>query len=185
MKHFDHCQCEKCRRQQPAPPALPHGFLMQQIVSQGRLQERCGRYCLALSPLPRLLMPPYTVKEVALCGDVSVKASDDCEAQALVTLPLAVLVCDQMGNSHRAQASLTLCVPMRIHPREQAASYLAQAQVMLCRPCNCFDDPAQAAVYLTVCVQVFGVCWQAMYAPPSCAPACPPPLPLYPQPCCH
>lgn len=186
MKHFDHCQCEKCRPQHPPRAEAACGFLMQQIVVQGRLQERCRRYCLSLSPLPRILVPPYTIRDVQVCGDITVNRENTCGCgEALVTLPLSVLVCDQRGQSHRASASLTVRVPLRGMHYDNALSYLAQAEVRLCPPSPCFDDPAQAPVCLTVCVQVFGVQHKALYAPSPCAPACPPPLPLYPQPRCH
>lgn len=184
MKHFDHCQCEKCRQQRPMRPEAACGFLMQQIVSQGRLQERCRRFCLTLSPLPRILVPPYFIRDVQLCGDITVDLQDSCMQETAVTLPLSVLVCDQTGNSHRAQAAITVRVPLRNMYHESPASYLAQAQVTLCQQCGCFNDPAQASVFLSVCVQVFGVQHKALYTPSPCAPACPP-LPLYPQPRCQ
>lgn len=186
MKHFDHCQCEKCR-----PQHLPHqdmacGYLMQQIVAQGQLQARCQHFCLSLSPLPRILVPPYAIRDVQLAGDIAVTQEEGCHsAHALASLPLSVLVCDQKGNSHRASASVTVRIPLRSLYRETAQSYFAKAQVVLCQQCPCFEDPAQAPVLLTLCVQVFGVALKALYAPSPCAPACPPPLPIYPQPCCH
>lgn len=185
MKHFDHCQCDKCRQQRPMRPEAACGFLMQQIVSQGRLQERCRRFCLSLSPLPRLLAPPYSIRDVQVNGDITVLPSDCCAQEAAVTLPLSVLVCDQKGDSHRAQAQITVHVPLRQSHHEQISSYYAQAQVHLCPQCYCFDDPTQASVFLTICVQVFGVQLKPLYAPSPCAPACPPPLPLYPQPRCQ
>lgn len=185
MKHFDHCLCEKCRPKHPPYAEAGCGFLMQQIVAQGRYQERCQHYCLTLSPLPRILVPPYTIRDAQVCGDITVSRENACGCgEAIVTLPLSVLVCDQRGQSHRAAASIEVHVPLRGGQHENALSYIAQAEVWLCQQVSCFEDPAQVSVCLSVCVQVYGVSLKALYASNPCAPACPQ-LPLYPQPRCH
>ena len=178
MKHFDSCRCEQCRDRHPQHQSAPYGYLMQQIVSEGRLQEHCRQFCLSLSPLPRILMPPYSICAVRTNGDIVI-TPDGCGSVS-ATIPLSVIVNDQQGNSHTAAAQLSLCIPMR-SGRGDAAHYIAKAQVSLCRQCVCFEDSAQVSVCLSVCIQVFGVQLMPMYAPSPCAPVCPD-LPIYPQP---
>ena len=180
MKHFDHCQCSKCRSQRPQPRPAPCGYLMQQIVSEGTIREQCRQYSLSLSPLPRILVPPYSVREVRVSGEITL--APDCCGDVTATVPLAVVICDQQGNSHTAAASLTLCIPMRCAGSLSAQQYTAQAQISLCSQPVCFQDPANVPLCLSVCIRAFGVAVQAMYAPTPCVPDCPQ-LPLYPPPC--
>ena len=179
MRHFDHCQCDKCRPSPMQPAPSPGGVLVQQIVSQGQLQERCRQFCLSLSPLPRILVPPYYIRDVRICGEGSLQSIIACGAEVL--LPLSVTVCDQAGNSHAAQASLTASVPLR-PSHNTACQYIVQAEAALCQQSPCFEDPQQVGVCLSLCVQVYGVRWRPMHLSAPCAPACLPPLPLYPQP---
>lgn len=186
MKHFDHCQCAQCRSKQPPRTENPCGFLMQQIIAQGRNQLHCQRFCLSLSPLPRILVPPYTIRDVQLCGEIAIARDTNtcgCAQNLSATIPLSVLVCDSTGNTHTALSHITVPVAMR-HATHggNSCQYLAQAEVQLCQQPVCFEDPAQVPVCLNVCIQVYGVRFTAMLTPTPC-PACPLPLPLYPQPC--
>lgn len=185
MKHFDHCQCAQCRKKQPPKQESPCGFLMQQIVSQGKAQLHCQRFALTLSPLPRILVPPYTIRDVRVCGEIALSQAEstcNCGHTLTASIPLSVLICDDRGNSHTALAYITVPVAIREAQAGNACHYLAQAEVQLCQRPICFDDPAQVQLCLNVCIQVYGVRFAAMLAPSPC-PACPPPLPLFPQPC--
>lgn len=185
MEHFDHCQCDKCRRKQPPRAECPCGFVMQQIVSQGRNQLHCQRFCLSLSPLPRILVPPYTIRDIRVCGAIALAPDAGnclCARTLSATIPLSVLICDNCGNTHTALSHITVPVSMREGCGLTACQYLSQAEVRLCQTPNCFEDPAQVAVCLTVCIKVYGVRLSAMLSP-SCASSNPPPLPIYPQPC--
>lgn len=187
MKHFDHCQCDKCRKKQPPRPESPCGFVMQQIVSQGRNQLHCQRFCLSLSPLPRILVPPYTIRDIRVCGEIALAPdANDCRCTPglTATIPLSVFICDERGNTHTALAHITVPVALREGYGQSACQYLAQAEARLCQPV-CFEDPQEVSVCLSVCIQVYGVRLSAMMAPSACAPVCPPPLPLYPEPCCR
>lgn len=158
---------------------------MQQIVSRGQAQLHCQRFCLTLSPLPRILVPPYTIRDIRVCGDITLMPDMDycdCSQRLNASIPLSAFICDERGNTHTALAHIT--VPVTMHESRVAAAcrYLSQAEVQLCQRPVCFDDPAEVSVCLTVCLQVYGVRLAAMLSPAPC-PICPPPLPLYPQPC--
>jgi len=184
LKHFDHCQCAKCRKDRPPAHQPPCGYLMQQIVSYGETNPCCRSYTLSLSPLPRILQSPYTIRSISVCGDIAVTEEQNaCCSQSLsVTVPLSVMVCDQRGNTHTAQAFITLSVPMNASYGDSCTQYIAEAAVRLCRGPVCFTDPMQVDVCLEACVKIYGVKPQAVYTHASCAPVCPP-LPLYPPPC--
>ena len=156
---------------------------MQQIISHGEMRSGCQSYCLSLSPLPRILIPPYTVRSISVCGDIAVAEESTCCPSVAVTLPLSVLICDDRGNTHTAQAFITLSVPLQTFHGSTCTQYIAEADVRLCRGPVCFTDPAQANVCLDVCIRVYGVKQQAVYTSSVCAPACPQ-LPLYPPPRC-
>lgn len=183
MKHFDHCQCPQCRSERPPQPAC--GYLMQQIVSHGKAVAHCRRFCLSVSPLPRVLMPPLRVSSICCAGAPSVvEDKPNACGETLFSIPLSVLICDCKGQTHTAQSAVTLPVRMSGAPCfSQEAALFAQAHVRLCQPNGCFEDPAQIAVCLDVCLQAYLLRPQAIYAPAPCAPVCPAPLPLYPQPC--
>ncbi len=157
---------------------------MQQIVARGQSQLHCQRFCLSLSPLPRMLVPPYTIRDIRVCGEITLNPDADgcgCGNRLNAAIPLSVFICDDRGNAHTARALIT--VPVAMHEgRPAACRYLSQAEVQLCQRPVCFDDPAEVSVCLTVCLQVYGVRLAAMLSPAH-SPVCPPPLPLYPQPC--
>ncbi|MBR5231745.1 MAG: hypothetical protein IKW00_05800 [Clostridia bacterium] len=186
MKHFDHCQCAQCRKSPLPVPQAPCGFLMQQIVSQGEAHPSCQSYCLSLSPLPRILVPPYTVRNVSVCGDIALSEDQNacCRPALSATLPLSVTLCDQSGNTHTAQAFITVSVPMQTPYNCNCTRYVAEAAVRLCRGPVCFTDPMQVDICLDVCVKVYGVKPQVVYTHTACASACPQ-LPLYPPPGCR
>lgn len=183
MKHFDHCQCSQCRRERKRPQAAC-GYLMQQIISHGKAHLPCKRFYLTLSPLPRILVPPLRISAVQVGGEPVVsEESAACCGEVQITIPLSVLVCDQRGQTHTAQSSITVSVCLRSAHWYEDAFWLAKALVRLCQSPVCFEDAAQVAVCLDVCAQVYLVRMQAMYAPSPCEASCAELPPLFPQPC--
>ena len=91
--------------------------------------------------------------------------------------------CQFSGCRFEGCSSIEVPVTVRLGcGAERGAQYVACAHVRLARggesaPCDCVQTA------LDVCVQAWAVCCRAMAAPGQCAPECPPPLPLYPQPC--
>lgn len=161
---------------------------MQQILAAGKQQFRCEPYCLPLGPLPRNLIPPLYISSVTVSGSIPVTEEDEhvCSSPDSVVciIPLSVTVCDSRGQRHVTQSEIRVNASLRPahNCKKQGAQYAANAFVQLARTGTCFEPGQDAHVYLDVCLQVFCIIMQPMYAPLPAAPHCPD-LPLFPPPC--
>lgn len=172
----------------PPEPCLPRGgFLMQQIIGAGRVYLRYERFTLMLSDLPCDARPPFALCGVTAqeCGVRAVRCEDPCRRGVTlrVEIPLLCAVNDACGAGYTARSSLDIPVPMRLYdPREaDRAQAVANAFVRLARPCG-RPDGCAAEAWLDVCAEAWLTACRPMFGG-ACPPACPPPLPLYPQPC--
>lgn len=185
MKHFQGCACPSCRRLRPQPqPPAPSGFLMRQIIGAGRAQLHCAAFALALSGLPCGARPPCHL--IAVCADneacgytVTPGCPSGATAELLAHIPLCCTVRDGDCVQHTVKAVID--VPVCVRQGAGACRYVLSAQVRLCAPCVPLSACGCEAP-LHVCLEAWAVTDKAVYAP-SCAPACPPLPPLYPQPC--
>ncbi len=188
MKHFEHCSCERCRGERPPCPApQPGGFLMQQIVAGGRAFLRYERFTLCLEGIPADACMPLRL--TAVCAQEECIRYERCDSSCCgITLhthiPLLCTLCDQRGCSYTAHAEIEVPLQLRLcgSERELDRSRIwVSAVVRLARTCACIEG-CRADVCLDACVEAWAVTCRPMYTS-GCAPQCPPPLPLYPQPC--
>lgn len=170
----------------PCPPLPPGGFLMQQIVASGRVYLRYQRFSLCLDGLPCGSQPmQLTDVRADPCGVRVERRGCDCRGMIPVCLHVP-LCCGVCAGCQQLTASACIEIPMQLRlfgdPREaDRAVPAASVYARLARPgCVLCENTADvwldvwAEAWLTACRPLYGGC---------CPPACPPPLPLYPQPC--
>ena len=188
MKHFDSCRCDSCRREHKcAPPSVQGGFLMQQIQGSGRVFLRCERFSLCIGGIPDSACPPFQILEVCArqCSCESALEEDSCGCPAVLAhIPLILRLRDKCGCCFTGSAAICVRIPLRpvCPPQELWRHQLVVcASARLAMPCQCMQCEC-AELTLDVCAQAWAVCCRALCAP-VCQQDCPPPLPLYPQPC--
>ena len=178
------CGCGKPLPPVPEPPR--GGFLMQQIIGSGHAYLRYERFSLCLNGLPCDARQPFNLTGVSVqeCGVRAERCESPCGRGLTlrVCVPLRCDVCDACGCAFTALSQIEVPVQMRLcNPREaDRAQAVASAWARLARPCGCGGDTLEA--WLDVCVEAWLTACRPMYTG-NCPPPCPPPLPLYPEPC--
>jgi len=171
----------------PCSPAPTGGYLMQQIIGAGRVYLRYQRFSLPVCDLPCGAQPPLrlTCIQADENGIRAQRRESGCRGGAAldVHIPVSCTVCDACGDSFCLSSFLDVPVQLRLFDPRHAdcARASANAFVRLARPCDCRCGE-QLEAWLDVCVEAWLTACRPMYSG-NCPPPCPPPLPLYPQPC--
>ena len=156
---------------------------MQKIIAYGRLHKRRACVSLCLSGLPDQANTPFTLLDVSVAAPPAWEEMPGKAGRGMalrVRIPLCVHVRDACGCIWAASSALTEEIPLRFEcpPAEcwRGQPYVQAAVRLSGRPCPC--DGCACDAPLEVLAEGF------ILAPCTLgpAPACPPPLPWYPQP---
>ena len=157
-------------------------FLVQKVIGSGQVRQRCRSYSLCFEG-PCAAQEPLCVTGVRVCGEPQWEEMPcpECGAAALqVTLPLRLTLRDACGRCFEADSSLTEEMRLRFFGTDQGCTpgqTVVQARVRLCgNSCACAPG---GCVPLEVCIDVYRT---TLCPIGSAAPACPPPMPWYPEP---
>lgn len=185
----EECRCNSCR--QPPPGCCgqeQRGFLLPRILASGRAWLRRCQTTLQVEGLPECAPPPLTLLSVCAAGEPAWTQEHDPARHALclhVTIPLICQVRDSCGCIHNGRACIRVDVAMQLSvPAAECwrSTVLVQPCVRLvCAPCPSEDGCFEAE--LEILAECYMIHWEpCMAGQPK--PACPPSLPLYPQPPC-
>lgn len=165
------------------------GFLLPRIIACNREWQRGRQVALQVEALPACPGSCLTLTDVRAAGEpLWTQRPDPCR-RALnlhVTIPLLCLVRDEQGclQEGRAQVAVDTSLPLTT---PQAECWRDQLMLLPCVRLmvpgvtgqgGCFDAP------LEIRLESYLVRWEPCL-PQGEQSACPPPLPLYPQPCAN
>lgn len=180
----ERCQCDQCSR-----PPVPggRGFLLPRIIACGREWQRGRQITLQVEGLPLCPDACLTLTDVRAVGEpLWTQRTDPCRRALClhVTIPLACLVRDEQGCQHegRVQVELDTCLPLTTPPAE---CWRDQMMLLPCVRLMCPGVTGRGGCFdaqLEIRLESYLIRWEPCL-PPGEKPACPPPLPLYPQPC--
>lgn len=141
---------------------------------------------LTVDGLPECAQPPFTLMAVCAAGEPSWTESPDPVRRMVclhVTVPLLCQVRDGCGSVHTGRSCLEVDTALRL-PVPQGECWRNALMVLPCVRLVCVPGGSSGAcfdVQLEVLVESYMVRWEPCL-PQSQRPACPPDLPLYPQP---
>lgn len=165
----------------PTSPCRPCGgrFLIQKVIGSGQLRQRCRSYSLCFD-IPCAAREPVSVTDAQVCGEPQWEEMPclECGTALLrVTLPLRLTLRDACGHCFEADSSLNEQVRLRYFDPCTSGQTVVQARVRLCGG-NCACKP-ECGVPLAVSIDVYRT---TLCPVGSAPPACPPPMPWYPEP---
>lgn len=170
--------CQPPKPHHPPRPAPPQGYLMQKIVAceKRTIPCLCTEWCLDACA-------SGTIQSVVPGGAPSWTVENGCTLR--ISLPLSVRLCDACGRccAYPANSIAEIDLPHRF--LSELADFRSTLLIMPCvrllhAECACGGCfRAKLAVSLEICL----LRYETVYCGAP-KPACPPPLPLYPQPMC-
>lgn len=194
--HYPDCRCAP----PPIPPCPPpsccpprpfpsNGFLLPRIVAAGREWQRRCSLTLTVDGLPLGAEPPLTLLEVTSCGQPTWETLDCPDPRGMllrVRVPLACLVRDRCNQTYTGRSAITVDVRLRLS-MPYSECWRGSLIILPCVRLICTPCPANEPTF-DVLLEVLAEAYLARWEPCLCGtpkPACPPDLPLFPQPCFH
>ncbi|MBR5547185.1 MAG: hypothetical protein IKU70_09450 [Clostridia bacterium] len=172
-----HC-CHPPKPHHPPCPAPPQGYLMQKIIACEKRSFPClsTEWCFDACA-------SGSIQSVVPCGAPAWAVENGCTLQ--ITLPVSVRLRDACGHSCAYQASIALQADL---PHRFLEGLDDPRNMLLILPCVRLVHAECACggcyrVKLSASLEICLLRYETLYCGAP-KPACPPPLPLYPQPLC-